>query len=351
RRLRQHLILLLLGQLEVLLAEEAEPRTLRAVLAAGITAAHVALDPGRGSATRSSPVPRSPTWQGCGDAVCEELGEVVYQNIKGMRGAPGHNGLMHLPHADTQLGFWPDTLLFCLIDQLQNALDLGAFLRRGSAAHFEPQMKGHPRSPPVGLFDRDDRLVLAPLAGLRPCAQQPRCGEASQPGAGGLKATLHDEGSLMVLFSAAIRLNRSINLSANGEGGCGPRMRWMMSTCWRPPRCSHAGAPPTALSAPPRAAPSAGSGAPRGASPRRPPGRKRSTVLLRHCHAAALGDSMSLAGSAKDDFDPCRPLIVAEDWYGALGGVGPEQAHPLAQQLQRSQAGRRRARTEDPGKE
>ena len=78
------------------------------------------------------------------DSFGEQLGEVVYKNIKRVRGAPGHNGLMHLPHAAAQLRLRPDSLLFCLIDQLQNAVDLGAFLRRGSAAHLEPQMKGHP---------------------------------------------------------------------------------------------------------------------------------------------------------------------------------------------------------------
>jgi hypothetical protein len=44
-RFRQHLVLLLLRQLQVRLAEEPEARSFRAVLASGIAAAHVALQP------------------------------------------------------------------------------------------------------------------------------------------------------------------------------------------------------------------------------------------------------------------------------------------------------------------
>src|SRR2546422_5330612 len=51
-------ILLLLRQLQVLLAEEAEPRTLRPVLAVRVAAAHVALDTRSATARKSSTVSR-----------------------------------------------------------------------------------------------------------------------------------------------------------------------------------------------------------------------------------------------------------------------------------------------------
>jgi hypothetical protein len=91
RPLRQYLVLLLLRELEMLLAEEPEPRPLRPVLAAGIAAAHVALQT-TATATWSSAValPSCRCGQCGGDMFGEKLGEVVDENIEGMRGASGH---------------------------------------------------------------------------------------------------------------------------------------------------------------------------------------------------------------------------------------------------------------------
>src|SRR5205823_4364151 len=86
---RQHLILLLLWELQVLLAEEAEPRTLRPVLAAGIAAAHVALETAR-LPGNSVALPEARCGQCRSDMFGEKLGEVVNENIEGMRGAFGH---------------------------------------------------------------------------------------------------------------------------------------------------------------------------------------------------------------------------------------------------------------------
>jgi len=56
RPLRHHLFLLLLRELQMLLAEEPEPRSLRAVLAAWKAAAHVSFQSTSATATRSSAV-------------------------------------------------------------------------------------------------------------------------------------------------------------------------------------------------------------------------------------------------------------------------------------------------------
>src|SRR5207302_10249160 len=71
RPLRKHFILLFLRELQMFLAEEAEPRPLRAVLAAGIAAAHVALGSRSSSATRDSTVTRRAQGQRATDTVGE----------------------------------------------------------------------------------------------------------------------------------------------------------------------------------------------------------------------------------------------------------------------------------------
>src|SRR3981189_575376 len=84
RPLCQHLILLLLRQLQVLLAEESEARALRPGLPARVAAAHIALEaPG---------LPRNPVvlpGARCGqcgrDMFGEKLGEMVNENIEWMR--------------------------------------------------------------------------------------------------------------------------------------------------------------------------------------------------------------------------------------------------------------------------
>jgi hypothetical protein len=38
----------------------------------------------------------------------------------------------------------------------------------------------------------------------------------------------------------------------------------------------------------------------------------------------------------QDGRDPVGPIILAEGRYGPRSGLGPEQAHPFAQQLQRA---------------
>ena len=89
RRFRQHFILLLLRELEVLLAEEAEPRSLRPVLAAWVAAAHISLE---AAGLPGNPVapPRARCGQCGGHMFGEKLGEVVDENIERMRGASGH---------------------------------------------------------------------------------------------------------------------------------------------------------------------------------------------------------------------------------------------------------------------
>src|SRR6267378_5461956 len=76
--LRQHLILLPLGQLEVLLAKEPEPRPLRPVLAGRIAAAHVSLGAARSPGSSVAACLRQ-----CGrDSLGEHLGEAFNQRIE-----------------------------------------------------------------------------------------------------------------------------------------------------------------------------------------------------------------------------------------------------------------------------
>ncbi len=90
RPLRQHLILLLPRQLQVLLAEEPEPRSLRPVRAAWIAAAHVSFQSTSATATRSSAVAwRASRYQG-GDTISEDLGEFLNEHVDWMRGVFGH---------------------------------------------------------------------------------------------------------------------------------------------------------------------------------------------------------------------------------------------------------------------
>jgi hypothetical protein len=81
RPLRQRGFLLLLRQLQVLLTEKAEPRSLRSVLAARVAAAHVAFPTPLGTATGSSPVAmRSSRYRGA-DTINEHLGEALNQGV------------------------------------------------------------------------------------------------------------------------------------------------------------------------------------------------------------------------------------------------------------------------------
>src|SRR6267378_6809784 len=86
RPFRQQLILLLLRQLQVLLAEEPEPRTLRAILTAGITAAHVPLE---AAGFPDNAVAASPRQSGR-DSLGEHLRETINQGIEWVRRAFGH---------------------------------------------------------------------------------------------------------------------------------------------------------------------------------------------------------------------------------------------------------------------
>src|SRR6267378_2324509 len=86
RPFRQQLILLLLRQLQVLLAEEPEPRTLRAILTAGITAAHVPLE---AAGFPDNAVAASPRQSGR-DSPGENLRETINQGIEWVRRAFGH---------------------------------------------------------------------------------------------------------------------------------------------------------------------------------------------------------------------------------------------------------------------
>src|SRR5712664_1611076 len=89
RPLRQRRLLLLLRQLHVLLTEEAEPRSLRSVLAARVAAAHVAFLTAVASATGSSPVARRPSRDRGDDTISEHLREALNQGVE-LRGASGH---------------------------------------------------------------------------------------------------------------------------------------------------------------------------------------------------------------------------------------------------------------------
>jgi hypothetical protein len=89
RPLRQCRVLLLLRELEMLLAEESEPRALRLVLAAWVAASHVALDPGSGSPAGNRAIaPRG--GESGHDSLREQLREAVYEHIKRVRRAFGH---------------------------------------------------------------------------------------------------------------------------------------------------------------------------------------------------------------------------------------------------------------------
>src|SRR5882672_8911265 len=82
----QNLILLLLRELEVLLAEEPEPRSLRAILAAWVAAAHVPLE--------AAGFPGNPVAAGLRqrsrDSLGEHLRKAINQGIEWVRGASGH---------------------------------------------------------------------------------------------------------------------------------------------------------------------------------------------------------------------------------------------------------------------
>ena len=88
--LHQHLILLLLRQLQVLLAEEPEPWTLRAVLAARIAAAHVSLGAARSPGNSIAAGFR----QRGRDSIGEHLREAINQGIEWVRRAFGHMALL-----------------------------------------------------------------------------------------------------------------------------------------------------------------------------------------------------------------------------------------------------------------
>src|SRR5882672_12077795 len=82
----QNLILLLLRELEVLLAEEPEPRSLRAILAAWVATAHVPLE--------AAGFPGNPVAAGLRqrsrDSLGEHLRKAINQGIEWVRGASGH---------------------------------------------------------------------------------------------------------------------------------------------------------------------------------------------------------------------------------------------------------------------
>src|SRR5712692_7277835 len=82
RPFRQHLILLLPRQLQMLLAEEPEPRSLRSVLAARVAAAHVAFPTTSATATRSSAVAWRPARQRGSDAIREHLREALNEQVE-----------------------------------------------------------------------------------------------------------------------------------------------------------------------------------------------------------------------------------------------------------------------------
>src|SRR6267143_3980638 len=88
RSLLRQCRLLLLRQLQVLLAEEPEPRPLRPVLAARVAAAHVALQSMSATATGSGAVTWGPTRQRSSDAVSEHFCEALNQGIEWVRGSP-----------------------------------------------------------------------------------------------------------------------------------------------------------------------------------------------------------------------------------------------------------------------
>src|SRR5581483_3359119 len=85
RPFRQHFVLLLLRELEMLRAEETEAWPFRPVLASRIAAAHIALQSSSRAAS-CRPVLR----QRRGDPLCEQLREPFHENVEWMRGASGH---------------------------------------------------------------------------------------------------------------------------------------------------------------------------------------------------------------------------------------------------------------------
>ena len=150
----------------MLLAEKAEPRPLRPVLAAGVSAAHVPLE-AAGFPRYPVALPRARCGQCGGDMFGEKLGEMVNENIEWMRGASGHTAALTRRRDIAQLGLRSDALLFCFIGQLQDVLDLGPFLRRWSAAYHEPSRK--------------KRLAWFQLAFLLAQALRRQCAGASPP--------------------------------------------------------------------------------------------------------------------------------------------------------------------------
>src|SRR5438874_9357452 len=104
--LRQHLILLLLRELEMLLAEKAEPRPLRPVLAPRVAAAHVALGaPG----SPGNPIAAGLRQRGR-NSTGENLGEVFSKSVEWVRRTPGH--ISSLPGADVARNYGSSPIPF-----------------------------------------------------------------------------------------------------------------------------------------------------------------------------------------------------------------------------------------------
>src|SRR5216684_2752990 len=156
-----------------------------------------------------------------------------------MRRASGHISPMLIP-GRAAIGCPTNAFRLCLVHELEKAVDGCPVLGIERAPHLKPPSKKLPGHVPVLRIKGCSRPGFEPVCGLCPAVQHLLHRQVTQEG-----SSLHVAAgrfeiwvaccskALNRAFSAAMRLSRSMSLSANGEGGCGPRMASTMSACLR----------------------------------------------------------------------------------------------------------------------